>query len=195
MNAGDRFFARVKPAEDGSGCLLWAGSLNRDEYGLFHDLGRDWLAHRWIVQRVYPIPPGMQIDHLCRNHSCVRPSHLEIVTQAENVRRGVAARRVSEKWASRTHCPNNHPLAGDNLYVYVDPKRGITSRRCKQCIADREAANPEAHREYHKLWARKYRGRKRVELVIEKFNALGIGTMTRSDAGSTTCFTIEGVAA
>lgn len=195
MNSGDRFLAKVKPADDDSGCLNWIGTRNHQGYGIFSEFGKTYFAHRWIIQRVYPIPPGMQIDHLCRNHSCVRPTHLEIVTQAENVRRGVAARRVSEKWASRTHCPNNHPLAGDNLYIYVHPKRGTVSRRCRQCVTDRIAANIERHREYHKIYARQFRGRKRVALRIAEFNDLGVGVMTRSDVGPTPCFIIEGVAA
>lgn len=37
-----------------------------------------------------PIPDGLQLDHLCRNPSCVNPAHLEIVTGAENIRRGKA---------------------------------------------------------------------------------------------------------
>ena|SRR6185295_12409565 len=45
-------------------------------------------AHRWSYsQFVGPIPAGMEIDHLCRNGSCVNPDHLEPVTQAENNRR------------------------------------------------------------------------------------------------------------
>jgi hypothetical protein len=32
------------------------------------------------------------LDHLCRRCECVRPDHLEAVTNAENIRRGAAAR-------------------------------------------------------------------------------------------------------
>ena len=41
---------------------------------------------RWIVENG-PIPPRKQIDHLCRNRRCVRPSHLEMVTHRKNQRR------------------------------------------------------------------------------------------------------------
>jgi len=32
------------------------------------------------------------LDHLCRNRACVRPSHLEPVTQTENIRRGAGTK-------------------------------------------------------------------------------------------------------
>lgn len=34
----------------------------------------------------------MDIDHLCRNRSCVNPEHLEPVTRGENIRRGLLAK-------------------------------------------------------------------------------------------------------
>lgn len=30
----------------------------------------------------------MELDHLCRNRICVNPDHLELVTHAQNLRRG-----------------------------------------------------------------------------------------------------------
>lgn len=43
---------------------------------------------------VEPIPEAYVLDHLCRNRGCVNPSHLEIVTLAENVRRGAISRKL-----------------------------------------------------------------------------------------------------
>ena len=42
---------------------------------------------------VGPIPEGLTIDHLCRVRHCVRPDHLEPVTQAENTRRAALANK------------------------------------------------------------------------------------------------------
>lgn len=51
-------------------------------------------AHRFVYELlVGPIPAGLTIDHLCRVTSCVRPDHLEPVTNAENVRRMNVSRR------------------------------------------------------------------------------------------------------
>lgn len=35
-----------------------------------------------------PVPPGLVLDHLCRDRRCRRPDHLEAVTEEENIRRG-----------------------------------------------------------------------------------------------------------
>lgn len=43
-------------------------------------------------QVVGPIPAGMTIDHLCRVRACMRPSHLEAVSHAVNIHRGVATK-------------------------------------------------------------------------------------------------------
>lgn len=81
----------------------WTGAVlsqtyNR-RYGLIYDGERQVLAHRaayavWVG----PIPPKLVVDHLCLEPNCVRPTHLEAVTQTENMRRsnlrGVAFRRA-----------------------------------------------------------------------------------------------------
>lgn len=56
-------------------------------------------AHRVAYEiAVGPIPAGLHIDHVfdrgCRSRACVRPDHLEAITQAENNRRAAAARRL-----------------------------------------------------------------------------------------------------
>jgi hypothetical protein len=43
---------------------------------------------------VGPIPADLEIDHLCRTRHCANPRHMEAVTHLENMRRGVAARRL-----------------------------------------------------------------------------------------------------
>jgi HNH endonuclease len=107
-------------------CWLWTGALV-DGYGAIYGAleGGTKKAHRVTYElSVGPIPPGLQLDHLCRVRHCVRPSHLEPVTQRENIYRGQAPPSIN---ASKTHCDHGHLLAGDNLRIY----RGC--RYCKAC--------------------------------------------------------------
>ncbi|MBT2412652.1 HNH endonuclease [Streptomyces sp. ISL-12] len=68
--------------------MLWTGSTDQG-YGRLRFRGRLVRAHRFSYElNVGPIPDGHQVDHLCRTPSCVRPDHLEAVTQRENVLRG-----------------------------------------------------------------------------------------------------------
>lgn len=50
----------------------------------------------WVVENG-PIPPGKQLDHLCRNRLCVSPNHLEMVTHKENQKRRDNAKCTTDK--------------------------------------------------------------------------------------------------
>lgn len=95
----DRFMERVIVTE---GCWLWDGvicsSAKGGGYAKFsvnvEGTVRTFRMARFAHERfVGPIPAGHEVDHLCRNRECVRPDHLEAVTNAENMRRAWAARR------------------------------------------------------------------------------------------------------
>lgn len=121
----ERFWQYVEPMMDDVGCWLWTGALNKKGYGRLHlggRSGRKVPAHRFSFELHYgPIDAALTIDHLCRNTSCVNPTHLEAVTVRENLwRRG---------GKEPTHCPSGHLLAGSNLYVWK--KDGY--RRCRTC--------------------------------------------------------------
>lgn len=84
----ERLLARVQ--HDANGCWVWTGSLLADGYGNLRDGAKVKRAHRVSYETfVGPIPGGLEIDHLCRNRSCINPDHLEPVTRAENQRRGL----------------------------------------------------------------------------------------------------------
>lgn len=93
-------------------CWLWTGTIDkrpRKNYGKFSPGRRLTIgAHRFsFLISGQEIPKGKQLDHLCRNPSCVRPSHLEPVTRRENILRGTSPAAIN---ARKTHCENGHPL-------------------------------------------------------------------------------------
>jgi hypothetical protein len=109
------------------GCWEWQAVLSRG-YGQIWLHGRNQYAHRVSYEmHKAPIPSGLQIDHLCRNTRCVNPAHLEPVTARENLLRGNTFQRHN---AAKTHCPQGHPLSGDNLYV--NPGGGRVCRTCSR---------------------------------------------------------------
>lgn len=117
---------QVNATTDGNDCWEWAVFRRRDGYGFFwYRHGDGELAHRAAYRFIHgSIPVGMQIDHLCRNRSCVNPDHLEPVTQQENVRRGAAGLHN----AIKTHCPSGHEYTADNVTM-----SRLGCRNCKEC--------------------------------------------------------------
>lgn len=114
-------------------CWLWTASLNNHGYGRFRfgsrrdGSSREISAHVWAyVDAAGPVPPGLELDHLCRVTRCVRPSHLEPVTHRENTLRSESP---SAQSARKTHCPQGHAYTGDNLHI-----RPNGSRRCRICV-------------------------------------------------------------
>jgi hypothetical protein len=106
----ERFAEKVRPE---GGCLIWIGATGGggDSYGNFYLDGRPRWAH--IVAYEWangPVPEGLELDHLCRRSLCVNPAHLEAVTHAENIRRGLrGALHVSPP-----ACRNGHPFTPEN---------------------------------------------------------------------------------
>lgn len=124
MKAIERFWEKVDKTAD---CWVWLGARSKSrsaEYGSFRGIRAHRIAYELVVG---PIPEGLVIDHLCRNTLCVRPEHLEAVTQRENVLRGDAPPAHN---ATKTHCSKGHPY--DEANTFYRPSSG-RARRCRAC--------------------------------------------------------------
>lgn len=128
MTLEARFWAKVRKSD---GCWEWTGALVRG-YGRVNVQSLPSrrkvtaLAHRVSYELLVGlIPDGLHLDHLCRNTRCVRPDHLEAVSQQENNRR-----------ARKTHCLRGHPFDEANTYRRKDRNE----RMCRTCHRERQAA-------------------------------------------------------
>ena len=118
-----RFWAKVDV--DAAGCWSWSAYCHPDGYGRYKLDGKGHYAHRVSYEAlVGPIPDGLDLDHLCRQRSCVNPTHLEPVTRRENTRRGEG---YTAQQSAKTHCNSGHPFDDANTYRY----RG--NRICRAC--------------------------------------------------------------
>jgi len=134
-----KFWMRVN---DTRNCWEFNG-LSTSGYGQFMVNRKNKRAHRIAYELIVgPIPNGLVLDHLCRNRSCVNPNHLELVTNKENVLRGIG---ITAKNAKNTHCRKGHEYTNESTYMF----RG--ARQCRICKLDHQ-------RKTKKMQAEKDRG-------------------------------------
>lgn len=108
------------------GCWVWQKTTLPSGYGTISyklpgRIPKVAYSHRvsyelWVGE----IPPGKQIDHLCRNRSCCNPWHLEAVTPREN--------HLRKKGSRRDVCKRGHPRTPEHLGYTKDGHI-----RCKTC--------------------------------------------------------------
>lgn len=127
----------------GDECWDWLRPWKRGYGYIYHD-GRNQPAHRVIYELlVGPVPPGYELDHLCRNKACVRPSHLEPVLHVDNMRRAIPHRQDgfrslkehNQRERARTHCKSGHEFTKENTYW-----RPTGGRDCRTCMRARKLA-------------------------------------------------------
>jgi len=100
-------------------CIPWLGTILDSGYGMVWYEGKYRRAHRVIYETlVGPIPPGKQLDHLCRNKRCVNVNHLEPVTGQENIRRarGDYCKKCGEPYKPRGTAGRRRCIACQRAY-------------------------------------------------------------------------------
>jgi len=113
-------------------CWLWTAGKDEAGYGKF-GIGRrmkNKYAHRLSYEwnRV-AIPSDKEIDHLCKNKSCVNPAHLEAVRHQTNLARATAKIGWDEVHAIRA-------LKGKMIPAKIALQFGISRRLVIQIIAN-----------------------------------------------------------
>jgi hypothetical protein len=104
------------------GCWIWHGAHDSCGYGHFTMDGKKIGAHRMAWFLTNGEMPSQEIDHTCRNRTCVNVAHMRDVSHKENIHNSSVVKAI---------CVRGHPLADPNLYRYTS--NGVQKRRCLAC--------------------------------------------------------------
>lgn len=92
----ERFWAKVKKSSEENGCWEWIGARHTFGYGKFQLTTKTQVAaYRFAYERyVEAIPEGFFVCHRCDNPPCVRPDHLFVGTQSDNIKDAYTKGRI-----------------------------------------------------------------------------------------------------
>ena len=113
-NIISRFWSRVEKTPT---CWLWRGGVTNKKrpYGVFSVRNRTTVAHRvaWWIAHGRPVPSALQACHRCDVTLCVRPEHLFLGTQSDNLLDASDKGRIGGRrggMAVESRCKRGHEL-------------------------------------------------------------------------------------
>lgn len=113
-------------------CWQWNGYIDKGGYGIAWLDSKNQYAHRIFYSHYNgEIDSKLTIDHLCRNRSCVNPTHLEQVSLSVNAKRAI-------EFNGSEYCKSGH------IKDKVKTLRGYSFKFCSVC-------KNEYERNYRKL--------------------------------------------
>ena len=100
------FNERIKKTK-GDGCWIWTGKIHKDGYGQLFVSNEiqgkqvnpfSAMAHRfsWMLHYNCNIPAGLYCLHSCDTPACVRPTHIALGTQKQNMAESALKDRQSK---------------------------------------------------------------------------------------------------
>ena len=134
------FWSRVEKTDE---CWLWLGPTLQG-YGMLGSQYPERRAHRYVWHLTRGrIPAGMVVMHKCDNPQCVRPDHLALGTQYDNIldciRKGRKFRGLLTQYCPRGHKKAQRPgkTRGQCLVCHAERMRRTRPSRSKAAILSR----------------------------------------------------------
>lgn len=128
-----RFWSKVNKTD---GCWLWIGATDR-RYGSFSWSGRRLAkAHRISWELAHgPIPDGMCVLHRCDVPLCVRPAHLFLGTQKDNLRDAFRKGRMEGRRTAHGEQIDGSRLTRDDVLAIreSDASASVLAQRLGVC--------------------------------------------------------------
>lgn len=114
MDTVARFWSHVEKTDT---CWLYSPIYPKNRYGAFNIGKTKTKSHRFSWELEYgPIPEGMNVLHHCDTPACVRPDHLFLGTQKDNVLDMVQKNR---HWM---HVNPEKRLTGERHWTRINPQ-------------------------------------------------------------------------
>ena len=127
-----RFWSKVKKTPL---CWNWIAGSDEHGYGRFKADGKIRIAPRVSWKLKYGSYPKLMVLHRCDNPRCVRPGHLFLGTQKDNMADAAKKGRLNNRRSfnsEKIHCIRNHKFDDENTRRAIG-SNGRMKRWCKTC--------------------------------------------------------------
>lgn len=181
----ERFWSKVKKNSD---CWIWTGSKNKFGYGEFFYQGKVWKAHRVAYLIEYgEYELSLKVAHRCDNPTCVKPDHLFLATQRQNIidmvnkNRHGANQKIMQSYddwlrnrpnkSKNDRCSRGHKFSDKNTRIKQSGIRFLrVCRACQHNTAKKDIVSYKV-----KNFVRGIENRAEVVGgLIDKINSLGV---------------------
>jgi hypothetical protein len=118
---------------DPDGCWGWSGAKSPRGYGVMTINNKKKIATHvswWLETGDWPTAWML---HKCDNPPCIRPDHLFVGNQTDNMRDAHSKGRTKNTFVEKEFCKHGHPMSGDNVGLINSKARGKILRYCKEC--------------------------------------------------------------